>query len=259
MTQTDAALSLLPNHWQLQVRLRCGSLCGHPMPPRLRAQLMQLRDVSLLELYVFLAGGKVPLLRRIVRTENQRTRVTQAYRAFYTALLRSRRRGRVPSDRVAWIVPDAYLTSSSRVGPRRTQLVAEIRRQLGPAAARAGDTLDWLPWTSLGIVTCLRRWRTPRIGAIRRALFKLAHDFANGRDASLPWEPRFSRDMGIIPLQALYQYESTRLLEDSLRRFEELDLTCVNDLRFLHPSAVTTAKEAGQPLLRLYQALQRHL
>ena len=255
MNQTDDVLSLLPTQWRIQVRLRCGSLCGYPLPRRVATGLLQLRDVSLLELYIFLSGGTVPPLQPIVQTEYQRTRVVQAYRAFYAALQQSRRRGRVPSDRIAWIVPDSYLTPSTRVNHYRAQLVTQLRQQLGAATALANDTLDWLPWTSLGIVTCLRRWRAPRIRALRRALFKLAQDLADGGDAVMPWEPGFRKDVGIVPVQALYQYESTNLLEDSLRRFEELGITCVHDLRFLHPDAVSAAKRAGQPLLRLYQAL----
>ena len=257
MTDLDLRLPPLPHQWQIQVRLRCGSICGHPLPARVTNGLLRLRDVSLLQLYLFLAGEEVPALQPVVRTEYQRTRVVRAYKAFYAALLQSRRRGRVRSERVAWIIPDHYLTSSARVNHLRAQLTTTIRYQLGLATTLRNDIFDWLPWTSLAIVACLRRWRAPRVRAIRRATFKLTHDFAADAVAAGPWEPGFPRDAGTIPLQALYQYEDTKLIEDSIRCFNELGLTCVNDLRFLHPDAVAAAKDADQALLKLYRALRR--
>ena len=257
MLEVDHQLPRLPHEWQLQVELRCASICGCPLPARITNRLLRLRDVSLMELYICLAAGRLPELRHVVATSYERARVIDAYKRFHAALLASRRRGRARSDTLAWIIPDGYLNSASRVSrDRRAFLMGDIQRELG-FRHTSENILEWLPWMSLGMVASLRRWRTPRIRAVRRALFKLGKDLDSSATAFGPWEPTFAAGVRPIPFLALYQYESTRLLEDSLRRFEELGLTCVNDLRFLHPDAVAAAKEPCQPLLKLYRALRR--
>ena len=223
MIESDRTLPTPPVEWRIQMRLRCASVCGYALPARITNGLSELGDVSLLQLYIHLAGwGKVEELGDVVRTTYERTQVGAAYKKFYAALLASRRDGRVPSDRLAWIVPDGYLDSASRVTitSDRDRLVTEIGREFG-AIEIAADIFEWLPWTSLAIVACLRRWRSPRINGIRRALFKLVTDLDSAAAAFSPWEPEFNEDVRIIPVQALYQYEETKLMQDSLKQFEE--------------------------------------
>ena len=261
MIENLETLPRLPNEWGLQIKLRCASLCGFGLRPRVTNGLLTLRDVTLLELYLYLHGrARHAGLNNVIHTEYEYNTVVAAYIDFYKLLLVSSRNERSPSEKLAWIVPDDYLKSSSRIRrSRATRILSGITQSFEDPLSVGSDMKEWLPWMSLSIVNCLRLWRSPRINSLRRAIFKLAADLDNRTNSFYPWTSECPREVRKVPIRALYQYEPTSLTLGTLRVFEDLGLTSVNDLRCLHPDAVASAKMNGRPLTKLYQRLQRQL
>ena len=231
--------------WVLQTALRCGSIAGSELPLRVREGLLNLSDVCLLDLYAFLRGwsGQTEALSRVIRTFREHRASEEAYWRFFQSLLRSRRNGRVVSNKVSWILPNEYLNHSMNK-------IVELSGVDGMANRDVGT---WLPWTSLSVVNCLRRWRAPLISALRRAIFKLANDFDPHGKARYPWEPGFRRETRYIPIEAIYQYEPSTLTLGGIRALLALGFTSVNDLRFLHQDAIRAAKRTDEPLLKIYR------
>ena len=258
MTEVELGLPDLPRGWEIQVQLRCASICGFSLPARIVTGLLACRDAPLLELYLHLRGWETDTaLAEVVRTNYERTVTGKAYARFYAALKACRRTGRAPSRTLAWIVPgdSASLQNFRNRWPERLSTEAQdcIRADLNGAP----DIAEWLPWLSLSIVACLRRWRTARISALRRALFKLAEDFDSRANAHFPWERSLNRNVRALPIQTLYQYEASDLVRNSLEKLDRLGFGAINDLRFLHPDAVAAAKRRDEPLLRLYRLCRR--
>jgi len=107
-----------------------------------------------------------------------------------------------------------------------------------------------------GVQTCaLPIWRHPRINALRRVLVKLVANLQPDATTVAPWERTFSHTMRHVPLHALYQYEPTSVMDDTINSLAELGLGSVNDLRCFHPQAVACAKDKNQPLFALYRTI----
>ena len=237
MSATHNILSNLADPWHIQSRLRCGSISGFLPSSRIANGLMDLTDISVADLYLYLKGwSEETNLDKIVRTKRDHNVITTAYDKFYNSFIASIRPGRAISTKIAWIIPDECLGALQKGG-------AEARQ--------------WLPWMSLAIVNILQRWRSSRISRLRRAIFKLAVDLDADTNAFYPWEPTFDSHNRIVPMEALYQYERSRLTRASLQEFVTLGLTSINDLRCLHPDAVACAKSRRRPLQSIYQDLNR--
>ena len=262
-SETDKGLPTLPKEWELQRRLRCASVCGMPLPPRVVKGLLGCDGATMFDLYLHLRGWRRDApLADVVRTRFEYEQVTRAYVMLYNILATPRRKGRAASRKLAWIVPDAHLrnTRSKRalVQGRPLQVSDAVQRSVGLDRDEGAEMLEWLPWMSLGVATRLRGWRSPRINMLRRAMFKLAGDMDGDAAAFYPWEAAFGADTRLVPLMALYQYEPCPLMRDSVAVLRGLGLSTVDDLRCLHPAAVANAKTEGQPLLVLYRSLRRH-
>ena len=255
-------LPCLPDQWEIQRRLKCASVCGFPLPPRVIEGLLECDDVTALGLYLYLRGShRNTRLAQVVRTKYEHDAVTGAYVRFYTMVVARRRHRRSASAKLAWIVPDTHVRHAdpARVtrGVRRVEFARAVQQSVRLDPYDDGEILEWLPWMSLGVATRLRGWRSPRMSMLRRALFKLAGDLDSSAAAFYPWEPTLSPEARAAPLCALYQYEPCRLMRDSVDTLHEMGLTSVDDLRCLHPGAVSAAKAQGQPLLMLYRLLRR--
>ena len=84
-------------------------------------------------------------------------------------------------------------------------------------------------------------------------MFKLSA----GAEAPFPWEAGFATWQRYLPMQTLYKYEPSRLLDEVLTAFSGLGLASINDLRCCHPNAVSASKAKGQPLFVLYRFLEQ--
>lgn len=252
-----SALPELPEPWSIQLRLSCASLCGYDIPPYVARNLLDLRHVSLLELYLYLQRptGHSPLATAI-NTHHRRERVTAAYCAFSGVLSASRPVGRAHSKKLAWIIPEDYLSSGRRLRKSHIpKLITGIVHAFDDPRHAGKDIVAWLPWLSLSMANNLRRWRSPRINAVRRTMFKLAAALAAGTNSFYPWSSNYPKELSQLPIYALCQYETSRLTVATVRTLDHLGLTTIADLRCLHPDAVTCAKLKGQPLLKLYRHL----
>ena len=240
--------NVVPYEWAIQAALRCGSLSASELSPRVRAGLLKLSDVCLLDLHMYLRGWTCHSngLCRVIRTPRERHETEVACRRFLNLLIESRRDVRISSPAVSWIVPCEYINE-----PIPILLEACDVQDIG-----SHDVGAWLPWVSLSTVNCLRGWRNPLIGALRRAIFKLAHDFDPQGDARYPWELGFKTDTRFVPIETIYQYEPSALTLKGVRTLTALGFRSVNDLRFLHPAAVAAAKRIDGPLLKIYGRLR---
>ena len=240
--------NVAPYEWMIQMALRCGSIAASDLSPRVRAGLLTLSEVCLLDLQMYLRGWSYESdgLSRVIRTPRERDEAERAYRRFYDSLRKSRRDGRLSSRAVSWIVPSEYINDPIPLLLESCDVPDIESREMG----------TWLPWISLSAVSCLRGWRKPLISALRRAIFKLANDFDPQGDARYPWEPGFKTDTRFIPIEAIYQYEPSALTLKGIRTLSALGFTSVNDLRFLHPDAVAATKRADEPLLKIYRRLR---
>ena len=232
-------------------RMPAASVAGFKLVPRVRKALLDLpSEVSLSDLRECLANGEIGgPLASVASSDYELTSLADGYGRFVDAAEDGRRDGRVRSAKLAWIVPDARLTENLELDP----LALDTIREVGIVADIGNDYNSWLPWVSLGMINLLRRWRQPRLRTIRRAMFKLC----SGPERSLPWEAGYATWERQIPMQALYMYEPTPLLDGALAAFGDLELTSVNDLRCCHPDAAVAAKAHGRPLFALYRALGR--
>ena len=236
----------------IQTVLRCGSLSGvATLPPRVRRGLLALQDVRLLDLYLYLRGWicKPKVLSRLLQTSREHQQTENAYERFYDSLVQSTRSGRTTSPTVAWIVPDEYLNESMQ----------SLLESCGVRASVERDVKRWLPWISLSVVNCLRRWRMPLITALLRAVFKLANDFDPDGSGHYPWEWELKREVRSIPIEAIFQYEPTTAILNAIRTLVASGFRSINDLRFLHPDAVRLAKQTDEPLLKVYRCLRRSI
>ena len=249
----------LPTEWKIQTKLRCGSLCGFSLSHRIGHGLLQLRDLSLLELYFYLEHRiHNAQLADLLKTDYDQRLVRHAYAQFHELLLKSRRNGRISQNKLEWIVPYDYTNSRSDIDPAHAAAVERIlEHSFAPPdlSSIAADLWEWLPWMPLSVVKHLRTWRAPRINAVQRALFKLVGDVDNTTNAFYPWEPGFNPETRSIPIQALFQYEPTSLTRGALDALRDCGLASVSDLRCLHPDAILAAKNSEQPLLRIYRSL----
>jgi len=255
-------LPSLPKHWQIQSKLPCASICGFSLPPKLKSSLCEVSgNISVLDLFLHLRGDSTDAeLTRVLNTEFKEKQAKRAYLKLYENLLHSRRTGRPISDKLAWIVPDRFLDKKSRLIEEHT---SEIEEYLSSSLGRQWRSVqesygDWLPYISLGVANLIRRWRSPRINSLRRAMFRLAKDFDPGNDSTFPWERGFNNNIRRIPIQSLYQYEPNNLTAEAVKRLNELGFIVINDLRCLHPDAVhTISNRVGrETLFALYRHLQ---
>lgn len=255
----DLRIPHLPKEWKIQASLRCGAICGFDLIPRIVKGLLQIRDVSLLELYFHLEYAiNNDRLTTIVKTDYDQQVVKAAYAQFHEALLVSRRYGRHSSDKIEWIIPHDYTTSRQIDSSDAAAITDVLKCSFGSrvySESIATDVGEWLPWMPLAVVKHLRTWRSSKINSLHRALFKLARDIDKTANACYPWEPTFSSEARFIPIQTLYQYETSSVTLGGINALRDCGLTSINDLRCLHPSAVAAAKNADQPLLRLYRSL----
>ena len=254
-TKGACVLPELPDAWRIQLQLPCALLCGYDIPPYVANHLRNLRNVSLMELYLHLQGVKPHVgLEAAINTQHRRDAITAAYCGFYKVLAADRRSARGHSRKIAWIMPDSYLTSDGLLRKSHmVKMISSIVYSFDTPNQIGADVAAWLPWTSLSMVSHLRRWRTPRINAIRRALFKVAASIDTGTESYYPWSPGYSPDLARIPIFALCAYESSSLTVSTVRTLDTLGLTMLGDLRCFHPDAVVCAKLREEPLLKLYR------
>ena len=232
-------------------RLPAALLCGFGLVPRVRDALLERGDdVSLLDVQNYLkCDSGSEQLGLIAKTKYERESLIQGYSQFVAAAEEGLRPGRARSDKLAWIIGDSRLTPEMELDSRTVHRITELE-----LVARLGrDYHSWLPWMSLGMVSLFRRWRQPRIRAVRRALFKFSVRF----EVPFPWEQGCAEWQGQLPLQALYRHEPSRLLDEALTAFSRLGLTSINDLRCCHPDAVLASKAQGKPLFLVYRLLER--
>lgn len=256
----DLSMPHLPKEWKIQASLRCGAICGFDLIPRIVKGLLPIRDVSLLELYFHLEyGSKNDRLTTIIKTDYDHQVVKTAYAQFHEALLVSRRSGRHSSDKIEWIIPRDYTINWNQIDSLDAAVITDVLKwSFGSrvyAESIATDVGEWLPWMPLAVVKHLRTWRSSKINSLHRALFKLARDIDKTANACYPWEPAFSPEARFIPIQTLYQYETSSVTLGGINALRDCGVTSINDLRCLHPSAVAAAKKADQPLLQLYRCL----
>ena len=255
----DLRIPHLPKEWKIQASLRCAAICGFDLIPRIVKGLLQIRDVSLLELYFHLEYAiKSDRLTTIIKTDYDHQVVKTAYAQFHEALLVSRRYGRHSSDKIEWIIPRDYTTNRQIDSSDAAAITDVLKCSFGSrvySESIATDVGEWLPWMPLAVVKHLRTWRSSKINSLHRALFKLARDIDKTANACYPWEPTFSPEARFIPIQTLYQYETSSVTLGGINALRDCGLMSINDLRCLHPSAVAAAKNADQPLLRLYRSL----
>ena len=256
----DLSIPHLPKEWKIQASLRCGAICGFDLIPRIVKGLLPIRDVSLLELYFHLEyGSKNDRLTTIIKTDHDHQVVKTAYAQFHEALLVSRRSGRHSSDKIEWIIPRDYTINRNQIDSFDAAVITDVLKwSFGSrvyAESIATDVGEWLPWMPLAVVKHLRTWRSSKINSLHRALFNLARDIDKTANACYPWEPAFSPEARFIPIQTLYQYETSSVTLGGINALRDCGVTSINDLRCLHPSAVAAAKKADQPLLQLYRCL----
>ena len=246
ITPEIPAVSLIPME-----RLPAASICGFRLVPRVRKKLLALGDkvsISDLKNHIQAACITEPLAS-VATTIYEKRSLIEAYLHFTAAAKEGRRVGRARSEKLAWIIPDSRLTPAMELDSPTVDRIAE----LGCVTQLGNDYQCWLPWMSLGITNLFRRWRQPRIRTIRRAMFKLSVE----AEANFPWEPGYATWQRNLPMHAIYRYEPSWLLEESLAAFSLLDLKSVNDLRCCHPDAVAASKAKGQPLFVLYRVLEQ--
>ena len=243
MPNTDLAADL--------ARMPAASVAGFKLVPRVRTALLDLpSEVSLSDLRESLANGEMGgPLASVASSDYELGSLADGYFRFVDAAEDGRRDGRARSAKLAWIVPDERLTENLELDP----LALDTIRELGIGADIGNDYNSWLPWVSLGMINLLRRWRQPRLRTVRRAMFKLC----SGPERSFPWEAGYATWERQIPMQALYMYEPTPLLDGALAAFGDLELTSINDLRCCHPDAAVASKAHGRPLFALYRAFGR--
>ena len=238
-------------------KLPAASICGFSLVPRVRANLLATsKAVSLMDLvyYLFDDDNNNAALANVARTSYERQATIDGLLAFLRALSDASKRGRASSTKIAWIVPQYSLTHGTRLKPivaRRIERHPEISSHLGD------DYQLWLPWMSLGIVNLLRRWRSPRISSIRRAVFKFVNDLSGNTVAEAPWEHTFPDSARRVPLQALFQYEPTNLVDGAINALTDLGFKSVGDLRICHPDAVAAAKHPRKPLFSVHKTLHQ--
>ena len=251
---------------KLLKRLPSSLVCGFSLPPRLRKHLLKSANkISLYELHShFVKRPQIARDRRsisiyfIANSKYERNSLTEACVSFHDNMRKSRNIIRPDSDRLAWVIPSNLLDAechndnSCFDDPRLVEILTS-----STSKEIMTECKEWLPWISLGIVTLVRRWRTPRINKIRRTIFKLAKYLDGESGAFFPWESNFDKNTAHIPIQALYQFETTKLMEDTISDLTTLGLLSINHLRFLHPDAVSLANHPKQPLLKLYTVLNR--
>lgn len=230
-------------------RMPAASVAGFKLVPRVRTALLELpSEVSLSNLRESLTNGEMGgPLASVASSDYELRSLADGYCRFVDAAEDGRRDDRAKSSRLAWIVPDTRLTENLELDT----FALDAIRKLGIGADLGNDYNSWLPWVSLGMINLLRRWRQPRLRTVRRAMFKLC----SGPERSFPWEAGYATWERQLPMQALYMYEPTRLLDGALAAFGDLELTSVNDLRCCHPDAVAASKTSGRPLFALYRAL----
>ena len=258
MTGSEAdGLRELPRDWKVQARLRCGSICGLGLSPRLMKELVDLRNTSLLELFFFLRYGLVDRgLSIAIRTDADREIARDAYVQFQELLLNCHRDGRALSGRIEWIIPSDYSNQPQEIDGRLVGLVAShFGRAFGQDIweEMQKQVWEWLPWMPLSVIRHLRMWRGPKINTLRRAVFKLSGDVEYIEDAFYPWDPTLAQAIRLIPIQALYQYEPSSATLAAIHALRDCNLISINDLRCLHPDAVAAAKHQDQPLLQIYR------
>lgn len=240
-------------------KLPAASICGFDLVPRVRASLLATsKNVSLMDIMYCLFDGdeadRIEALRDVVRTPYERKVTIDGLINFLRQLSDASKYGRPSSPQIAWLVPQHCLTHGARVKPivtRRIQDHPEISPHLGP------DYRMWLPWMSLGVVNLLRRWRSPRISSIRRAAFKFVNDLYGEAGAEMPWDKTFPDSARRIPLQVLYQYEPSKLVDGAINALTNLGFKSVGDLRVCHPDAVAAAKHWRKPLFAVHKVLRQ--
>ena len=244
----------------MQTVLRCGSICGFNLLPKITRGLLELRGTSLLELYFFLEYGiHNDRIADVIKTDLDRELTKNVYVQFHELLLRSRRPGRVASDKLEWIIPYDHTSRPNPIAPSHDSLVRRLLRRIverdSPSASSANtDVSEWLPWMPLSVVKYLRTWRSSRVNALHRALFKLASDIDKGTHAFYPWDRKLPSEIRQVPIQALYQYEPSSLTRGGINALRDCGLVSINDLRCLHPSGVAAAKDPAQPLFEIYRS-----
>lgn len=247
-------------------RLPSSLVCGFALPARLRKHLLKSANhISFYELHThFMKRPQIARDKRsisiyfIANSKHERSSLTEACATFYNNMRISRHIIRPDSDKLAWIIPSNLLDTEPQTGkscfddPKLVEILTS-----SASKDIMTECEEWLPWISLGIVTLLRRWRTPRINKVRRTIFKLAKYVDGGSGAFFPWESNFDKNTAHIPIQALYKFETTKLMEDTISDLTTLGLLSINHLRFFHPNAVSLANHPKQPLLKLYTVLNR--
>ena len=237
----------------LQRRLPCSSICGSNLPRALNDKLLRLRtQISLYDLNVFLCRGSPNARLASSFSDVERKSLLRAFSIFDDAASISKRTHRVQSDTIPWVVPNE-LPGTETVSSHYVSILHSLR-----VATDTTDLIEldhWLPWISLDIVSQLKAWPATRPNTIRRTIFRLSQHLDERTDASYPWSQGFSEATAQLPIHALYQFDPSPPIRDAIRTFTSIGLSCINDLRCVHPTAVAHAKNADKPLLKLFVAL----
>ncbi|MCY4127826.1 MAG: hypothetical protein OXG15_01160 [Gammaproteobacteria bacterium] len=237
--------------WARFGALPASSLCGFVRVPRVREALLKEGDhFSILDAVDSKdTDDRAIKLLSLAKSKYEKESLQAGLGAFILAAIDSQQFGRSSSEKLAWVVSADRLTKHMGLDSRTIQSIEEheLTADLGY------EYQKWLPWLSLGMVNLFRRWRRPRISALHRALFKL---FENSVDFDYPWETTHLSLKHQLPLQVLYRYEPSKKVYEVLTILSNWGLKSINELRCLHPDAISASKANSQPIVRLYRVLE---
>jgi hypothetical protein len=259
-----AATNRLPKFANMQLQLPMGSLCGYPMPHALRERVLASgKSCNLLGLYFFLTNDRRsnPELIHILGSTTNIRRAKNAYLAFYKHILQTPAR-RSSSPKIAWVIPRKMLQENDYMTAEASNILLRHISELDnswSADQISNSHKIWLPYLSLASINLIRRWRQPRLSALRRCIFKhmsTCHD-SNVVDFFSTVDTNESPFLS-IPLQVLYQYQPSRLLLTSISLLNQIGFCSLRDLRAIHPDSVQFVKDQRnrKMLLDLYRRLE---
>lgn len=238
--------------------LRCSSICAYPgVTPSLRNRLLRLpasKSMDDLRSFVFDATPDLQLSAAI-KTKRHLRLTTEAYVAFADAITASSHSFRLQTPDVPWIVPNQHFQAvrEGHLDDLPSQLHAAIERNIVPAEYPSWP--NWLPWMSLGAVGLLRTIAPKPLTALTQALAAFLNFMDNTEGIDGLWDDTsFPNTLLHVPVYALYPFRQGTLLLKVLHDLTSREIRTIRDLRCLHPDAVRLAKDATQPLLKLYNA-----
>ena len=107
------------------------------------------------------------------------------------------------------------------------------------------------------MVNLIRNWQSPKINAIPRSIFRFTKYVDGSSTVFYPWELGFNTQVALTPIQALYQFEKTKLMEKAIYELNARNLRSINDLRCFHPEAIIHAKQKHPILQNLHRNFRK--